>query len=162
MEIWHFWSFLKILILNSFTLHTHCAGWGCFKWNFRPQQQKIPRVNQHDSRILKMYCMKSQQIGHGRAVLASAAVPAKIWPIAQNQNHTTPLLQKNQNLSPMHHFKTVNFSIFKITLVREDSRVSRLSQTGAILKVKIFTVLKQCIRYKFCLQKLGVTKGFLK
>ena len=44
----------------------------------------------------------------------------------QNQNQTTLLLLKKHfvtpnfcklNLSPMHHFKTVNFSIFKITLV---------------------------------------------
>ena len=62
----------------------------------------------------------------------------------------------------MHHFKTVNFSIFKITLVEEDSGVSRWSRTGEILKVKIFTVLKQCIPDKFRLQKFGVTKGFFK
>ena len=43
-----------------------------------------------------------------------------------------------------------------------ESRTQYWLWTRAILKVKKFTVLKWCIGDKFCLQKLGVTKGFFK
>ena len=49
------------------------------------QQQNLPRVDQHASRIPKMYCMKSQQMGYGRAVLASTANSGRFAKSGQNR-----------------------------------------------------------------------------
>ena len=62
----------------------------------------------------------------------------------------------------MDRFKTVNIFTFKIALVRDDLLTLESSRTRVILKIEKFTVLKWCIRDKFRLQKLGVTKGFFK
>ena len=45
----------------------------------RYHQQYLTRVDQHAPRIPKMYCMKSQKIVPGRAVLASTAKSARFW-----------------------------------------------------------------------------------
>ena len=55
-----------------------------FPIKFQAQEKKLPKVDQYALRIPKMYFMKSQQIGHGRAVLASTADSAQFWQIGQN------------------------------------------------------------------------------
>ena len=55
------------------------------KWGLRYHQQNLTGVDQHDSRIPKMYCMKSWQIGRGRAVLARTADSTQFWWIGSEQ-----------------------------------------------------------------------------
>ena len=54
------------------------------QYKVKIQRQNLPRVDQNASRILKMYCMKSQQIRHRRAVLSSTANSGRFAKIGQN------------------------------------------------------------------------------
>ena len=49
-------------------------------------EKKLPRVDQYASRIPKMYSMKSQQIGHGWAVLSSTANSGPFAKIGQDRH----------------------------------------------------------------------------
>ena len=55
------------------------------QYKVKSQEQNLPSVDQYTSRIPKMYCMKSQQIGRGRAVLTSTANSGRFAKIGQNR-----------------------------------------------------------------------------
>ena len=76
-----------------------------FLINFRYQKQNLPRVYQYASRIPKMYCMKSKQIWHGRAVLGSMANFG--WFVKIGQNRQCKLAQTFNT-----RFSTISWDTF--------------------------------------------------
>ena len=76
------YSTLHEIICNHF--RSHHSRLRPFLIKFQAPDTKTIRIDQYASRIPKMHCMKSQQIGHGRALLGSTANSAQFWRIGQN------------------------------------------------------------------------------
>ena len=72
--------FLQSHAIISFTVRNNDI-----QFKVKNQHQNLPRGDQHASRIPKMYCMKSQQMGHGRVVLASMANSGQFAKSGQNR-----------------------------------------------------------------------------
>ena len=75
--------FVTQKIYCTANIQKYTVGWGNLEQSFRYHEQNLPRVDQQTSRIPKIYCLKSYQIGCEMAVLASIADSANFWQMGQ-------------------------------------------------------------------------------